>query len=456
MAVSTCAAHVLIGAFYASGLATSNYILPGTTPLAHAVTSSDGVFVVACASPAPDSNVSNVLVVAALCATWATFCGDLKRKIVPLSILWMKIVPHCERQSANGMLHCKRRRAAVTDVFRSRRKTVRRHRRRALLRCSKWYVAEFFENNSQAPALTARQLGQRARRERVATEKAAGSSAALRAPRRTPAAPGGAPSRQSIAQQARRQRERDAQAVVWLPTPPPTQEEHRPLPVRRPARRRPRADGFLAARQPYEEPERCHDLGRMSFKCPHCDALHWVGEKIAKSKEDAPLFGMCCNHGKVAIGHLEEPPEPLRQLLLNDGPQGREYRNNMWQYNNALSFTSLGVKEDQSVNRGRGPPIFKIQGELCHKAGALIPAPGRVPSYAQLYIYEPHAALEYRMQNNNNLRRDTMEIVQAAITANHQYAEIFMHAHKVISRNPGDTMVLGVQWNDNYEAEIKV
>ncbi|KAJ6629525.1 hypothetical protein B0H10DRAFT_2208905 [Mycena sp. CBHHK59/15] len=147
-------------------------------------------------------------------------------------------------------------------------------------------------------------------------------------------------------------------------------------------------------------------------------------------------FGMCCNHGKVVIDALVDLPKPLRQLLLENSVQGKEFRNNMWQYNIALSFTSLGVTEDQSVNCGRGPPIFKIQGELCHRAGALITTAGHVPSYVQLYIYEPHAALDYRMQNNNNLRRDTMDLLQTVITANHQFTDIFMHAHEVLAQNP--------------------
>ncbi|KAJ7719705.1 hypothetical protein B0H16DRAFT_1214799, partial [Mycena metata] len=159
-----------------------------------------------------------------------------------------------------------------------------------------------------------------------------------------------------------------------------------------------------------------------------------------------PESGMCCNHGKVDIGTLDPPPEALCQLhqILREG--GRECRTNMWQYNIALSFTLLGVTEDQSVTRGRGPPIFKILGELCHRAGALIPSQGRVPSYVQLYnIYEPHAALDYRMQNNTNLQRDTMEILQTVITENHQYAPIYMHAHEVLSRHP-----------DTEEAEVRL
>ena len=39
----------------------------------------------------------------------------------------------------------------------------------------------------------------------------------------------------------------------------------------------------------------------------------------------------------------------------------------------ALSFTSLGVHEDQSVNKGDGPPVFRISGELHHLSGLLHP-----------------------------------------------------------------------------------
>ncbi|KAJ7638110.1 hypothetical protein B0H17DRAFT_890635, partial [Mycena rosella] len=146
-----------------------------------------------------------------------------------------------------------------------------------------------------------------------------------------------------------------------------------------------------------------------------------------------PEFGMCCNHGKVVLPQLQEPPEGLRALLVDDSTQAKEFRKNIAQYNTALSFTSLGVNEDRSINNGGGPPVFRIHGELCHRAGALLPSNGQTPMYAQLYIYEPRAALDYRMQNNTNLRRDTMEVLQQIITAHHQYAPLFLHSHEVLT-----------------------
>ncbi|KAJ7023950.1 hypothetical protein C8F04DRAFT_969583, partial [Mycena alexandri] len=166
-----------------------------------------------------------------------------------------------------------------------------------------------------------------------------------------------------------------------------------------PARRRAR-EPLPIARRPYTEPRSRHDLGRMDVQCRHCGALHWMAEKTTNSSKTNPQFPMCCNNGKVVLERLEEPPAELRALLVNDDTKSKEFRKNIAQYNTALSFTSLGVTEDHSINNGGGPPIFRIHGELCHRTGALLPSEGHTPIYAQLYIYEPQAALDYRMQSN--------------------------------------------------------
>ncbi|KAJ7711850.1 hypothetical protein B0H16DRAFT_1744794 [Mycena metata] len=131
-----------------------------------------------------------------------------------------------------------------------------------------------------------------------------------------------------------------------------------------------------------------------------------MAERVAKSSLANPQFGMCCNHGKVVLAPLDALPADLENLFAEDSAQAKEFRKNIAQYNTALSFTSLG---------------------------ALLPNAGTQPTYAQLYIYEPRAALDHRMQNNTNLRCDTMEVLQRVISNNHQYAPLFRHAHEVLA-----------------------
>ena len=96
------------------------------------------------------------------------------------------------------------------------------------------------------------------------------------------------------------------------------------------------------------------------------------------------------------------PPAPLYNLFTADTPQAKDFRANIVQYNAALAFTSLGVKVDRSV-LGHGPPVFRIHGELRHLSGSLLPEETAPPFYSQLYIYDPHAAYQYRISQNKTL-----------------------------------------------------
>jgi hypothetical protein len=198
------------------------------------------------------------------------------------------------------------------------------------------------------------------------------------------------------------------------------------------ARRQRVQDLFCIARKPYEDVAERHNLGRMDVTCPDCGALHWLSEKLSSSSKRNPRFGTCCSEGRVRLPALEAPPEPLRTLFTSNDSNSKSFREDIWKYNRALAFTSLGVTEDHSINRGRGQPVFRICGELCHKSGALVPSGDNPPRYAQLYIYEPRAALESRMAQNQSLSRNVMQGLQDMLLQHHQYAPIFKHAHEIL------------------------
>src|SRR5579859_944255 len=92
------------------------------------------------------------------------------------------------------------------------------------------------------------------------------------------------------------------------------------------------------------------------------------------------------------------------QELINVA--GSSFRTLLRNYNNALAFSSLGVTIDQSMAGQSGVYTFKIQGELVHRIGSLLPHPGEVPRFAQIHILDslsPRTPTEIRMAHQHGL-----------------------------------------------------
>ncbi|KAF5347794.1 hypothetical protein D9756_010287 [Leucocoprinus leucothites] len=128
-------------------------------------------------------------------------------------------------------------------------------------------------------------------------------------------------------------------------------------------------------------------LGPMNVICSHCNALHFDCEKLAASTVNRPRFGVCCLQGQIRLEpfHPLNPNEALAQYMTRQRPQWQEFYEDIRRYNAAFAMISVGVKLDASVLRGTGAYCFKIQGELHHLAGALLPLEGQTPKYAQIY-----------------------------------------------------------------------
>ena len=123
----------------------------------------------------------------------------------------------------------------------------------------------------------------------------------------------------------------------------------------------------------------------MDIACSDCGALHWASEKLVNS----PKFGMCCNSGKIKVPRLDDPPPELLHLLS-----------------------------------GQEDICKKLRWAFCclyHQIGSFLPQPESSPVYAQLYIYDPQEALEFRMNNavNASLDRATMQTLQDMLYRRH-------------------------------------
>ncbi|CAN6801732.1 unnamed protein product [Brassica oleracea var. botrytis] len=140
------------------------------------------------------------------------------------------------------------------------------------------------------------------------------------------------------------------------------------------------------------------DDGDLTNECPICGALFWYNERIGKKRKTKnPIFTMCCMRGKIKLPLLKEPPPFLIDLLTKDDAISKHFRDNIRPLNMMFSFTSLGGKIDNSINRGNGPKIFRLHGENYHLIGSMKPDANETAKFSQLYIHDTENEVENRL-----------------------------------------------------------
>ena len=170
------------------------------------------------------------------------------------------------------------------------------------------------------------------------------------------------------------------------------------------------------------------------------------------SSNTNPLFTMCCNCGDIELPPVAPLPEQLSSFFTLATPQANRFCQHIRQYNTALVFTLLSVEVDNTINEGGGgPPTFCIHGELCHQLDSLLPCNGNCPVYVQLYIYNPHEALEHRMQQNATLDLIIMESLQTLILMHHRWAQIFKQALDAFKESQCENVLIQLTANQNRD-----
>nr|GEU40150.1 hypothetical protein [Tanacetum cinerariifolium] len=130
-----------------------------------------------------------------------------------------------------------------------------------------------------------------------------------------------------------------------------------------------------------------HNLGPSSYERRGCHAIMWYEERNDKEKRAVnPTLLLYCQKGKVLLLRFNETPQPLKQLLDYKDTATSRFKDQIRVYNNMFCFTSFGAKTDHSINTGRGPYTFIINGQNYYRMGSLLSVEGVQPRYAQLYF----------------------------------------------------------------------
>ncbi|UYV67468.1 hypothetical protein LAZ67_5000717 [Cordylochernes scorpioides] len=172
------------------------------------------------------------------------------------------------------------------------------------------------------------------------------------------------------------------------------------------------------------------DIGQMSRVCQFCSALRF---------KDEPL-GLCCKQGRVSLPAIESPPEPIFSLLSGLHPLSKSFLLHIRGYNSIFQITSFGAR--QVVEQGY-MPTFKVQGQVYHVIGSLLPEPDSEHKFLQIYFIDNYESqVTARCNITANLNRDLVRSLQDLLQAHNHYIQSFKAALETLPQNHADYRVI--------------
>ena len=115
---------------------------------------------------------------------------------------------------------------------------------------------------------------------------------------------------------------------------------------------------------------------------------------------------MCCKNGKISLPNTTICPE-FMELICEQIPRGRHFRQYIWFYNNIFAFTLMGLHMDESVaSNSRGIYTFRAQGAIYHRISSLLPHTPLSVRHRQLYIYNTDLEIQRRMSQSVEAHKD--------------------------------------------------
>ena|SRR2546423_575706 len=91
-----------------------------------------------------------------------------------------------------------------------------------------------------------------------------------------------------------------------------------------------------------------------------------------------------------------------------------------------------------SVYGPKGIHTFRIQAQLCHLIGSLLPSPGNQPAFSQIYIYDSdpmQQARQWMSYHHDLLDVNIVLSLQAMLHRYNPYIETFLTANKHLNQN---------------------
>ncbi|GFX22687.1 uncharacterized protein TNCV_2994221 [Trichonephila clavipes] len=164
-------------------------------------------------------------------------------------------------------------------------------------------------------------------------------------------------------------------------------------------------------------------IGKMDKICIYCSALKFKNE----------TRGMCCASGKVKLPELHSPPEPLSTFLSGVTRVSKHFLENIRKYNSCFQMTSFGAT---NIVRENYMLTFRVQGQIYHHAGSLLPLPDADHKFLQIcFMANSDEQIEQHCHYNAGTRRGIVGALQGLFDQHNELVRLFKTA---IQRMPAD------------------
>ncbi|XP_076901564.1 uncharacterized protein LOC143556009 [Bidens hawaiensis] len=120
-------------------------------------------------------------------------------------------------------------------------------------------------------------------------------------------------------------------------------------------------------------------------------------------------------------------------------------------------MTSFGAKVDNSVNRGPGPYVFKIAGQVHHWLGSLCPPADARPRFLQMYVYDTDNEISNRLhafsnETHSELNAETVSLILRILESCNELVKLFRMARDLISSGHMQTFNICLYGSDRARA----
>eukprot|EP00794_Sanderia_malayensis_P020938 gene20938-biopygen15445 len=153
----------------------------------------------------------------------------------------------------------------------------------------------------------------------------------------------------------------------------------------------------------------------MTKEGPHCGAKYFKEEHNARGK-----YTKCCMEGKIALPPIQPPPPDVLGLFEGITDDSQHFLANLRQYNSMMAFASWQAQ--LRTHAGRGVPVITIHGKAYHMTGVPETNENRTAQYAELYIMDTRQAMRQRVDNNENLKENIIQLLQNQLMAVNPFA----------------------------------